>query len=422
MARSPVCGKIAWAMERRGMQIMWRLTALIGMLAATPASASDAEDLARLLKDNSWRVEAEAGELSGPGAARIAAWSRDAQFFLLGENHGSAGIARFATGVAKALGREGFRHTVVEADPLVTDHMVRLLKQGGMPAFAHWLATDQRQRAVPFFAWREEADFVVAALANGPVWGVDQSFLAAAHVHLDAIAAQTRDPRARAMAQAMAAEARADVIGWLPKVDRARITALRDAIPARDATARRIADLLVQSAAIYSPFSGGQGSWHRANLARETLMKRSFLGYYDAATRRGSPPPRVLFKFGAWHLQRGLSETQVPSFGNFLAELALARYDRPVFNLRVVCGPGAEQVTFDGSVQSCADEFAPLAPALGTALSPDGETVFDLRPLRDKPRLWRDWPAEAKRLVWTYDAVAVIRGGGAARFIAPPPK
>lgn len=404
------------------MQIMWRLTALTAMLAATPVSASDAEDLARLLKDNSWRVEAEAGELSGPGAARIVAWSRDAQFFLLGENHGSAGIARFATGVAKALGREGFRHTVVEADPLVTDHMVRLLKQGGMPAFAHWLATDQRQRAVPFFAWREEADFVVAALANGPVWGVDQSFLAAAHVHLDAIAAQTRDPRARAMAQAMAAEARADVIGWLPKVDRARITALRDAIPARDAAARRIADLLVQSAAIYSPFSGGQGSWHRANLARETLMKRSFLSYYDTAARRGSSPPRVLFKFGAWHLQRGLSETQVPSFGNFLAELALARYDRPVFNLRVMCGPGAEQVTFDGSVQSCADEFAPLAPALGTALSPDGETVFDLRPLRDKPRLWRDWPAEAKRLVWTYDAVVVIRGGGAATFIAPPPK
>lgn len=404
------------------MQIMWRLTALTAMLAATPVSASNAEDLARLLKDNSWRVEAEAGELSGPGAARIVAWSRGAQFFLLGENHGSAGIARFATGVAKALGREGFRHTVVEADPLVTDHMVRLLKQGGMPAFAHWLATDQRQRAVPFFAWREEADFVVAALANGPVWGVDQSFLAAAHVHLDAIAAQTRDPRARAMAQAMATEARADVIGWLPKVDRARITALRDAIPARDAAARRIADLLVQSAAIYSPFSGGQGSWHRANLARETLMKRSFLSYYDTAARRGSSPPRVLFKFGAWHLQRGLSETQVPSFGNFLAELALARYDRPVFNLRVMCGPGAEQVTFDGSVQSCADEFAPLAPALGTALSPDGETVFDLRPLRDKPRLWRDWPTEAKRLVWTYDAVAVIRGGGAARFIAPPPK
>lgn len=404
------------------MQIMWRLTALTAMLAATPVSASDAEDLARLLKDNSWRVEAEAGELSGPGAARIVAWSRDAQFFLLGENHGSAGIARFATGVAKALGREGFRHTVVEADPLVTDHMVRLLKQGGMPAFAHWLATDQRQRAVPFFAWREEADFVVAALANGPVWGVDQSFLAAAHVHLDAIAAQTRDPRARAMARAMATEARADVIGWLPKVDRARITALRDAIPRRDAAARRIADLLVQSAAIYSPFSGGQGSWHRANLARETLMKRSFLSYYDTAARRGSSPPRVLFKFGAWHLQRGLSETQVPSFGNFLAELALARYDRPVFNLRVMCGPGAEQVTFDGSVKSCADEFAPLAPALGTALSPDGETVFDLRPLRDKPRLWRDWPTEAKRLVWTYDAVAVIRGGGAARFIAPPPK
>lgn len=404
------------------MKIMWGLAALATLLGPGPVAAGDADDLSRLLRDNSWKVETSATGLSGPGAARIVAWSREAQFFLLGENHGSAGIARFATGVARALGREGFRHTVVEADPLVTDHMVRLLKQGGMPAFANWLATDQRQRAVPFFAWREEADFAVAALANGPVWGVDQSFLAAAHVHLDAIAAQTRDRSARAMAQAMAAEARADVIGWLAKVDRARIVALRDAIPARDAAARRIADLLVQSAAIYSPFSGGQGSWHRANLARETLMKRSFLGYYDAVAKRGGRPPRVLFKFGAWHLQRGLSETNVPSLGNFLAELALARYDRPVFNLRVMCGPGAEQVTFDGSVQSCADEFAPLAPALGAALSPEGATVFDLRPLRDKPRLWRDWPAEAKRLVWTYDAVVVIRGGGAATFIAPPPK
>ena len=404
------------------MKISWGLAALGAMLAAGPAEASDADDLARLLKENSWRVEAKAGELTGPGAARIVEWSRDAQFFLLGENHGSAGIARFATGVAKALGPVGFRHTVVEADPLVTDRMVALLKQGGMPAFANWLGTDQRHRAVPFFAWREEADFAVAALANGPVWGVDQSFLAAAHVHLDAIAAQTRDPKAKAMAKAMAAEAWADVIGWLTRVDRARIIALRDAIPTRDAAARRIADLLLQSVAIYSPFSGGQGSWYRANLARETLMKRSFLGYYDAVAKRGGPPPRVLFKFGAYHMQRGLSDTQVPSFGNFLAEIALARYDRPVFNLRVMCGPGAEQIAFDGSVASCADEFAPLAPAFGAALAAEGETLFDLRPLRDKTRLWRDWPAEAKRLVWTYDAVVVIRGGGAAKFIAPPPK
>jgi hypothetical protein len=404
------------------MRFATGLAAVAALLCAVPAAANDADDLSRLLRDNSWRVESTATGLSGPGAARIVDWSKDAQFFLLGENHGSAGIARFATGIAKALGPVGFRHTVVEADPLVTDRMVALLKRGGMPAFANWLATDQRERAVPFFMWREEADFAVAALANGPVWGVDQSFLAAAHVHLDAIAAQTRNRTAVAMAQTMAAEARADVIGWLAKVDRARIVALRDAIPARDAAARRIADLLVQSAAIYSPFSGGQGSWHRANLKRETLMKRSFLGYYDTVVRRGGPPPRVLFKFGAWHLQRGLSETNVPSLGNFLAEVALARYDRPVFNLRVMCGPGAEQVMFDGRVASCADEFAPIAPAFGAALSVEGETLFDLRPLRDKPRLWRDWPAEAKRLVWTYDAVVVIRGGGAATFIAPPPK
>ena len=404
------------------MRFATGLAAVAALLCAVPAAANDADDLSRLLRDNSWRVESTATGLSGPGAARIVDWSRDAQFFLLGENHGSAGIARFATGVAKALGPVGFRHTVVEADPLVTDRMVALLKRGGMPAFANWLATDQRARAVPFFMWREEADFAVAALANGPVWGVDQSFLAAAHVHLDAIAAQTRNRTAVAMAKTMAAEARADVIGWLAKVDRARIVALRDAIPARDAAARRMADLLVQSAAIYSPFSGGQGSWHRANLERETLMKRSFLGYYDAVVRRGGPPPRVLFKFGAWHLQRGLSETNVPSLGNFLAEVALARYDRPVFNLRVMCGPGAEQVLFDGRVASCADEFAPVAPAFGAALSAEGETLFDLRPLRDRPRVWRDWPAEAKRLVWTYDAVVVIRGGGAATFIAPPPK
>lgn len=399
-----------------------------GMMVAAlafsaPAHADDAADLAALVRANSWPVAAGKVGLTGPGAERIVAWSGDAQFFLLGENHGNAGMARFATAVSRSLAAKGYRYTAVEADPLVTGIMSERLRNGGAAGFTAWLAADQRNRAIPFYSWSEEADFILASLDRGPVWGLDQTFLAATHVHLDAIAAASRSVAVKALAATLAAEARKDVMGFLPSIDVARLRALREAMPRNEsAAAVRLAEQLIESAEIYKPFTGGTGSAYVANLRRETMMKSLFMENYRAALQRDGKPPRVLLKFGSNHLARGLSPTHVPSLGSFLAENALGMLRKPVFNLRMICGPGTQQTMFDATSYDCAgDEFAPVAAAFKPFLLGSGDTLIDLRPLRDHPRWWKDWPQDAKDIVWSYDALVVIGTSGGSHFLAPLP-
>ncbi len=160
---------------------------LVALALAAPAHADDAADLAALVRANSWPVEVTGNGLAGPGAQKIVTWSEEAQFFLLGEDHGSAGLARFATALSRTLEGHGYRYTVVEVDPLMTEQMISLLSRG-KPALAAWLGADGRQLAIPFYSWSEEADFVSASMRRGPIWGIDQSFIAAAPLHLDEIA------------------------------------------------------------------------------------------------------------------------------------------------------------------------------------------------------------------------------------------
>jgi hypothetical protein len=393
----------------------------LALLIPGVAAAGDAEDLARLIQANRWPVVTGETGLGGPGADRIAGWAGGVNYFMLGENHGNAGMARFATALSITLAGKGYGYTAIEADPLMTGELVRLLG-GGKPALAAWMGQDQRQRAIPFYFWSEEADFILAAMKRGPVWGLDQSFVAAAHVHLDAIAARTRSPKARAIATELAAEARKDVMGFIGKVDLERLTALRTAMAKGD-PAIALTEQFMESVVIYAPFIRDDGgSTYAGNLKRETLMKTLFQANIDAVTRPGRAAPKVLFKFGANHLMRGLSMTHMPSFGSYIAETALAKGQK-AFNLRMMCGPGTRASLFDGSDYNCEEEeFAGIAGAFKPFLFATGDTLIDLRPLRDRPRLWKDWPAEAKELVWSYDAVVLIGASGGSHFLAALPK
>lgn len=398
-----------------------RMLLAIALLVPGVANAGNTADLGALVTANRWPVVAGPAGLGGPGGERIVGWASGAQFFLLGENHGNIGMARFSTSLSRSLAGQGYGYTAVEVDPLMTRLLVEQLRGGGKPGLAAWLAADQRQRSIPFYVWDEEADFILSSMARGPVWGLDESFIAASHIHLDEIARLTRSAKARAMATAMAAEARANVTGFLGKVDMTRLTALRTAMTKGD-PAIPLTEQLIESTVIYAPFTRDDGgSGYAANLRRETMMKMNFIANLKAVTKGGAVP-KVLLKFGSNHLARGLSPTHVPSLGSFVAETALGM-GTSAFNLRLVCGPGTQQTLFDASSYDCeADEFTSLAAALKPWLLGSGDTLIDLRPLRDHPGLWKEWPEDAKSLVWSYDAVVVIGASGGSHFLAPLPK
>ena len=55
---------------------------------------------------------------------------------------------------------------------------------------------------------------------------------------------------------------------------------------------------------------------------RERLMKTLFAANYARAARTAAAPPKILLKFGAYHVYRGLNPVHGSGIGNYVAEFA----------------------------------------------------------------------------------------------------
>ncbi|NBV18392.1 hypothetical protein [Janthinobacterium sp.] len=87
-------------------------------------------------------ITLDKGTLSGPGAALLLQASRQAQYVLLGEDHGVAEIAQFSSAYLNALPPAGFTTLVTESGPAVTSALERILKgTDAVAAIARFNAT-----------------------------------------------------------------------------------------------------------------------------------------------------------------------------------------------------------------------------------------------------------------------------------------
>jgi hypothetical protein len=141
---------------------------------------------------------------------------------------------------------------------------------------------------------------------------------------------------------------------------------------------------------------------YASNREREENMKDLFMRGYRRAVAVGEPMPRVLLKFGHWHLYRGRSPGSVLSLGNFVSQLAKSN-GKQSFHLAVIINNPA------GGFRAVKPDswLKPLADA-----APVGQwTVMDLRPVRDC------WFAgkfklrpELKELILGFDAALMMAG------------
>lgn len=394
------------------------------MLIALPTSDAKASELDALIERSLVPLALENGVLEGPGADWLEDRTRDVRYVLVGEAHGNAGIAHFSGALAHLLGAQGPYFTAIETDPVIAADLERLLRDPDPGALAAYLQIEGHAFAVPFYNWLEEADFLRIALRYGPaggsvLWGLDQAFMGAVHPWAKRIEESARTPAARAEAARIAALAKDDVMSLLAKAPPEEFEALRDALNGPgDEHARELAEQLALSMRIYSPFVLGKGSVYAANYERESLMKHHLLGHLRAAQARNEVDPRVLFKFGANHLTRGLSPTNVPSLANFVFELAIVEGTQ-AFSMLVLCGPGSFQADFMGNATPADAWFAERFDFLAPHLTRPGLTLFDLRPWKDEAQTWRSIHAEAARSLWAFDALVIVSDAAAASLVVP---
>ncbi|HET6936902.1 MAG TPA: hypothetical protein VFI72_18810, partial [Candidatus Angelobacter sp.] len=159
-------------------QILCCAFALVWFTSSTFAQQDKFTD--RLLK-NRYELEVQQGTLLGNGAAVLKNAINDAQFVLIGEDHGIAQIPQFVGAVCDAFGPLGFHNMAVETGPLVGSELENWAQgPGGRNSLADF--AKKFPETIAFYDYEQEFAMLqqcarAARPAKFHVWGLDQELM-----------------------------------------------------------------------------------------------------------------------------------------------------------------------------------------------------------------------------------------------------
>ena len=384
------------------------------------ATAAHADPLADALHKAAAPIAVVDGKLGGTGGATLRTALADAQFVMLGEDHGIAQIPALGAALCTELAPHGFKRLALEVGASVAPELEVIANAPDSLAAAR--AFDARfPESVAFYNWREEVEMLKTC--GMQLWGLDQELMGATSLVLPKILATQPGPRSRAAVDRLLREApidraaaakTGDYMGLvLMKAKQATLDAAAAAL-AKDGSpeAQRLFGTLLESRAIYE----GQASPtpYVSNRRRARLMKETFLDDLSAATAADHAFPKVLLKLGAWHLYRGLNPLRSTELGNLVSEAAEGHKVKAVNVLALglkgeQLHPGGVGHPDQASALDLANDpdFKFLAPVVA-AQQAKGWTLFDLRGLRPVFGKLGKVDPELERLIFGYDFVVLI--------------
>ncbi|MBG7614255.1 hypothetical protein IWC96_03025 [Brevundimonas sp. BAL450] len=392
--------------------------------AQTPAAPTALEErLVEAARAARHRLDYDGARFSGPAWDLLVERGRTAQFFLLGEDHGIAENPKLAAALYAALVPAGYEKLAVEISPPMAAELDAAVTAGGIDGLRRLFADPGAQ--VAFFGMAEEAELLAAARQASPdgpfLWGLDYEVGGDRRL----ITRLHEAPKPAAATAALAELKAASDASWAryeetrnPQFifsfsgDPALVRAVRAAWPDPDADSGWILDTLEETFEINRLWVSQQG--HESNLRRARFNRANLLRYWRHERARDRAP-RVMFKFGAGHMVRGLSPTAVFDIGTLAPEIA-ATVGGEAYHLLVLPGAGSQVAGFDPTAWTYRPGEAGhygqgLEPIIGQAL-PDAFTLIDLRPLRPLIPGGRLAAAgtDLSRLVHGFDAVLVMSG------------
>ena len=372
-----------------------------------------------------------AGKLEGDGADLLRAALPEAQFILIGEDHGFADSSEIALALAREARSYGVIHHVIEIGPR-TDALLTGILEGGDQDDLAVLLTG-RPLAMPFANMAEDArlaDYFIDQAVHGsdPLWGVDQEFVGSTLIYLEKLVAMAPSSDAAGLARTrLDAERQAFASGnlgalFLMSGTPEDFAELRVAFSG-NAEAEALIRELSESAEIYALYA--RGANYASNAKRVELIRRQFLNAYLAAP---GPAPRALFKMGANHLGQGTGSLNTFDLGSLTEGIAAAN---GLDVLRIVFIPLEGQQTktnpaAGGTFETASyrsEDISALLTATGiseTSVPADGYAVIPLEDLRarlEQPGL-RALTPENRFTVLGYDYLITTRGARPATPLA----
>lgn len=393
--------------------------------AATPppAQPSLTDRITQRATENRHRLAFDGTRFSGPAYDLLLQEGRAAQYFCIGEEHGIAENPKLA---AQLFAELQYDKACVEISPPMAAELDRAARNG-MGGLRELFSDPGSQ--VAFFGMREEMEWLAAVRAARPgrgraIWGLDYEvggdrrliqILKAKRKPAAAVTALAALETASNASWARYAETRSPEHIYSFAGDPALVAAVRAAWPGADDEAGWILETLERTFAINQLWIQRQG-W-QSNQSRAQFNRSNLRRYWAA---KGGRNPKVMFKFGASHMVRGLSHTQVLDIGTQVSERAELMGTRS-FHVAVFPGAGSRLAQFNpatwtyaaGEAGTYAEEG--MTPLMAAAY-PDGYTLIDLRPIRALAfgSRHKALDADLVRTIHGFDALLVLTGATAS--------
>jgi hypothetical protein len=363
-----------------------RFLASLALALLTPPAELHAQATALLdsiLIANSRVLRLDHGALAGDGATFLLNEASRSQFVALGEQHNATEIPEFTTALFRALQQSaGYQYFADEQDPITLRYVSSKPVRGDRDSV---LAFARRyQHAFTFMSDQELgmlSDIARASRGGGnPLWGCDQAF-GATHI-LDRLIPNVTSVEARKIATSLRDWAREKervrdlgkyhFMAVEPKSDSfARLVVAGRETPGAEAAF--LTRALVVSDRIYRNYR--ERNNYENGYEREQYMKERFLDEYRRALAADKSLPKVVLKFGHWHVFRGEGPSNLQTLGNFVSEFATANDSR---SFHIAIFPYGDPGGY-GDIT----KWTPRAPyVLARGAAPSQWTIVDLRPLR----------------------------------------
>lgn len=381
-------------------------------------SAEQRAAIAAAMKEHSYSISLQNGVLVGPGMDFIARNAASAQFVLFGEEHNNKEFPPVMTALFTFLHQhDNFKYFAFESDP-VSSHLASLSPmRGDIAAISQYAAkypnaftfpTDQELQMV--------ADISRISTAHtDALWGLDQSFgVLHALDRLRALPEFHSTPKfvelhkqAEEQDLKRPENNQLDYMGTVKTSDLEELR--REMAPADGSEAQFILDNLVSSSQIYGYYyraDAGELTRYFNGYVREEQMKHLFMREYHAAQASGERNPKVLLKFGHWHLFRGVDPRHLQTFGDFVTEFAVANGSK-AFSLGTYLRGSWRDVSHQQGLE-------PIA----MATDPVAWTIIDFRALRPAVAAKRFGTLDSNLLmhIYGFDAALVIGDATAGTY------
>lgn len=288
-----------------------------------------------LIRSSTYKIEFTDSKLNGPGLDWLLKEADIANYFLIGERHGTAETPQLSASIYENISKGGYDHAILEIGEYAAYKVQSLLNSGGFYELESFLNNPDYTESIAFLDWKEEASLVSSitqnsAQGNEAIWGVDQEFIFGCAMYLDMLkeTAYTEDQKKEIELLHQSLQENKFLLGSDIKQDLEQLKKLYD--PSKDKASIGLLDALIISNRIYGRFRG-EITRIEANTMRENLMKTTFRDLileYEKLTGKSS---KVFIKMGGYHSAPyiGMGKT---SFGTFVEEWAISR-NEVAFNL-----------------------------------------------------------------------------------------